>query len=137
MTNPKVEDTFQGLRLATTTGEQTYIKANTKFFAVALSGGGGPVAIIAHDKPGRMSPTIPCLAGHKGSALDFDFNPCHEHIVATASDDCTLKVWGIPEEGLTETLTEPLVDLNAHMRKVKLYVRVVELVRSAAPPVQC
>ena len=59
---------------------------------VALSGGGGPVAIVAHDKPGRQSPTIPCLAGHKGSALDFDFNPFHEHIVATASDDCTLKV---------------------------------------------
>ena len=92
VTPPKVEDTFQGFRLSSATGEQTYIKANTKFFAVALSGGGGPVAIVAHDKPGRQSPTIPCLAGHKGSALDFDFNPFHEHIVATASDDCTLKV---------------------------------------------
>ena len=33
-----MEDTFQGLRLATTTGEQSYIKGNTKFFAVALTG---------------------------------------------------------------------------------------------------
>jgi len=33
---PKIEDTFQGFRLSTATGEQQYIKGNTKFFAVAL-----------------------------------------------------------------------------------------------------
>jgi coronin-1B/1C/6 len=116
----KVEDTFQGLRLATTTGEQSYIKGNTKFFAVALTGGGGPVGIIDHSKPGRMEPTMPSLCGHKGSTLDFDFNPFHEHIIATCSDDTTLKIWGIPEAGLTETITEPLVDLKGHGKKVTL-----------------
>ena len=33
---PKVENTYKGFRLATVTGEQQYIKGNTKFFAVAL-----------------------------------------------------------------------------------------------------
>ena len=72
MEQGKTEDMFQGLRLATTTGEQSYIKGNTKFFAVALMGGGGPVGIIDHSKPGRMEPTMPSLCGHHGPTLDFD-----------------------------------------------------------------
>jgi len=76
------------------------------------------VGIFEHDKPGRTDATIPMIAGHKGATLDFDFNPFHEHIIATASDDTSLKIWGIPEGGLTETITEPLVDLKGHGRKV-------------------
>lgn len=117
---PKVEQTFQDLRLATATGEQQYIKGNTKFFAVALVGGGGPIGIFDHDKPGRVDATGPTISGHKGATLDFDFNPFHEHIIASASDDMTVKIWGIPEGGLTETITEPLVDLKGHGRKVTL-----------------
>lgn len=44
---------------------QTYIKGNTKFFALALTGGGGPVGIFDLSKPGRMDPTVPVIAGHK------------------------------------------------------------------------
>lgn len=33
---PKAENCYKGFRLATVTGEQQYIKGNTKFFAVAL-----------------------------------------------------------------------------------------------------
>ncbi|CAM9457367.1 unnamed protein product, partial [Heterosigma akashiwo] len=43
------QNTFTSLRITTAAGEQQYIKANTKFFAVALQGGGGPVAVLAHD----------------------------------------------------------------------------------------
>lgn len=60
------------------------------------------------------------MAGHKGAVLDFDFNPFHEHLLASASEDLTIKVWGIPPEGLTTTLTDPLVDLHGHGRKVTL-----------------
>lgn len=31
-----------------------------------------------------------------------------------------MKVWGIPEGGLKESIAEPLVDLRAHERKVTL-----------------
>lgn len=117
---PKDEATFKNLRLATTTGEQSYIKGNTKFFAVALQGGGGPVGIFDHTKPGRIDANPPSLSGHKGQALDFDFNPFHEHVIATCSDDMTLKIWGIPQEGLTETITEPLAELKGHGRKVTI-----------------
>ena len=60
------------------------------------------------------------MAGHKSAVLDLDFNPFHEHVIASASEDSTIKIWGIPADGLTETLTEPLVDLHGHGRKVTL-----------------
>ena len=120
MNPPKHDENFEGLRLATAQGEQQYIKANTKFFAVALQGGGGPVGILDLKKPGRLQPSIPVLAGHSAAVMDFEFNPFHEHIIATGSEDTTVKVWGIPEAGLTETITEPLVDMHGHGKKVTL-----------------
>jgi coronin-1B/1C/6 len=117
---PKQEDTFRNLRLATTTGEQQYVKANTKYFAVALQGGGGPIAVVDHTATGAFPTGGPVLAGHKGAALDFDFHPFNEQLLASCSDDSTVKLWGIPPGGLTETLTEPLVDLRGHGRKVTL-----------------
>jgi coronin-1B/1C/6 len=117
---PKHEESFDGLRLATAQGEQQYIKGNTKFFAVALSGGGGPVGIFDLKKAGRVEASVPVIAGHSAAVMDFEFNPFHEHIIATGSEDTTIKVWGIPEDGLTETITEPLVDMHGHGKKVTL-----------------
>lgn len=117
---PKVDQIYKGFRLATVTGEQQYIKGNTQFFAVALQGGGGPFAVVPYADVGQFQPGAPVVAGHKSAVLDFDFNPFHEHIVASASEDSTIKVWGVPPGGLKETLTEPLVDLHGHGRKVTL-----------------
>lgn len=36
------------------TGEQQYIKGNTKFFAVALAGGGGPIAVVPYENKGTF-----------------------------------------------------------------------------------
>lgn len=117
---PKAEEKFDNLRLSTATGEQQYIKGNTKYMAVSLAGGGGPVGVFEHDKPGRMEPNRPVIAGHTSHVYDFDFNPFHENVMCTGSDDTTVKVWGIPEGGLTETMTEPLVDMHGHKKKVTL-----------------
>lgn len=117
---PKTEQSFTNFRLATVTGEQNYIKANPYYFAVSLSGGGGPVAILPMDKPGRMETSIPAIAGHTAAVLDFEFNPFHDQLIMTGSEDTTIKVWQIPEGGLTENITTPLVDLAGHSRKVTL-----------------
>ena len=43
------------------------------------------VGIFEHDKPGRMEAGAPVIAGHKSAVLDFDFNPFHEHLIATGT----------------------------------------------------
>ncbi|KAG5192143.1 hypothetical protein JKP88DRAFT_204540 [Tribonema minus] len=117
---PKIEGTFSNIPTSSTSGEQNYIKGNTKYAAVAVQGGGGPFVILDYTKPGRFERNVPLIAGHTSAVLDFDFNPFFENLVASCSEDCTIKVWGIPEGGLTETITEPLVDLSGHQRKVTL-----------------
>lgn len=41
-------------------------------------------------------------------------------LVASCSEDTTVKVWGIPEDGFSETETEALINLQGHGRKVTL-----------------
>lgn len=128
---PKQEMCHHGFRLSTVTGDQQYIKASSKYFAVALFGGGGLVYIGRHDRPGRFVPgSTPLLHGHAGSILDFEWNPFDDSMLATASEDCTIKIWNIPEEwepinakGASnpgEDIKESMVDLVGHGKKVNL-----------------
>jgi len=117
---PRPDATYQNLRLSTVTGEQNYIKANPLYFAVGLQGGGGPFAVIPLNKTGRIETDGQTIVGHSGPVLDFDFNPFHDSILASASEDMTVKIWGIPDGGLTQNIKDPLVDLTGHSRKVTL-----------------
>lgn len=128
---PKPEFCFTGFQLSTVTGEQQYIKASAKYFAIALRGGGGPIGICKLDRPGRFEPgTSSIVHGHTGSVLDFDWNPFDDSMFATASEDTTIKLWSVPDdwEPIDEkghakkgtNLSESLVDLVGHRKKVTL-----------------
>lgn len=100
------------------TGNGNHIVANDKYFAFAASGGGGPVQVHAHDKPGRQSANAFKISVHKGRVLDFDFNPFMSTMLATASEDCYAKCTIFPSGGLTENLNEAQVTLDGHLKKV-------------------
>mmetsp|Transcript_35485 Transcript_35485/g.85618 ORF Transcript_35485/g.85618 Transcript_35485/m.85618 type:complete len:470 (-) Transcript_35485:333-1742(-) len=128
---PKQESCHTGFRLSTVTGDQQYIKASSKYFAVALFGGGGVVYVGRHDRPGRFIPgSTPTLHGHHGAILDFEWNPFDDSMLATASEDTTIKIWSIPddwepigEKGASKAgsdITESMVDLVGHAKKVNL-----------------
>lgn len=67
---------------------------------------------------GRVSIDCPLVAGHKGAVLDIQWCPHNDNIIASASDDCSIKIWQIPDSGLVTNLTEPVVDLYAHQKRV-------------------
>jgi coronin-1B/1C/6 len=117
---PRADAIFSNLRLSTVTGDQSYIKSNGIYFAVAVQGGGGPFQVVNMDKPGKIPGEAPVIQGHSAAVLDFDFNPFHDQMIASGSEDQTVKVWGIPEGGLTDNITDPLVDLHGHQRKVTM-----------------
>lgn len=119
------------MRLSTVTGDQQYIKASAKYFAISLAGGGGPVGVGRLDRPGRFDSSISqIIEGHTGSVLDMDFSPFDDSMLATASEDCSIKIWGIPEDweptdakGNAKkgtNMTESLTDLMGHKKKVTL-----------------
>eukprot|EP01063_Lacrimia_lanifica_P024016 TRINITY_DN319_c0_g8_i1.p1 TRINITY_DN319_c0_g8~~TRINITY_DN319_c0_g8_i1.p1 ORF type:complete len:454 (+),score=215.56 TRINITY_DN319_c0_g8_i1:58-1419(+) len=73
------------------------IDANLKYLAFAwASAGGGRICIREHAKPGKVtSPSL--LTGHSSQVIDWKFHPFNQSLIATGSDDCTVKVWQIPE----------------------------------------
>lgn len=119
---PRREDVFDGVRLTKSAWDSNWVAASSKWVAVAWqTGGGGAVGILDATKPGKLEPTtVPLVAGHKGAVLDLQFDPFNDDIFATASEDCTTKLWKIPEAGLAngEQLQTDLQTLKGHKRKV-------------------
>jgi coronin-1B/1C/6 len=69
---------------------------------------------------GRLAADHPLVGGHKGPVLDIAWCPHNDNVIASGSEDCVVKVWHIPDGGLVKTLTEPIVDLVFHQRRVGL-----------------
>lgn len=114
----KNEFCYSELRPNIPAWDSNCIKANGQFIAVPWSGGGGAVAVIPQSEVGRKPAELPTFNGHSGQVLDFDFNPFNDYILATGSADCTVKVWGIPEGGIKESVNKPLVSLEKHEKKI-------------------
>lgn len=61
------------------------------------------------------------MTGHGGPILDLSFSPFHEDILATGSEDTTMKLWKIPNEITNSLITnQPTADLKQHTKKVML-----------------
>lgn len=58
------------------------------------------------------------MCGHTGPVLDIDWCPHNDEVIASGSEDCTVMVWQIPENGLASPLTEPVVVLEGHTKRV-------------------
>jgi len=115
--DPKKDELYTEFRVSTKAGDHQYIKANTKYFAVPIRGGGGPVLVWRHDKPGRIPTSAPKVAGHAGAVTDLDWHPFNEQLLATGSDDATVKLWQIPEN-MDKNITTPLVTLEGHAKRI-------------------
>jgi len=115
----KKEKSFLGLAKAETTSDGNCIAASTAFWAVALQGGGGPVLVWPHTKLGRIDATFKVNV-HKAKVTDLDFSPFVETLLATGSEDATVKVVNIPAGGLKADITEASQSLIAHQKKISI-----------------
>jgi coronin-1B/1C/6 len=102
--------------------DSNWVTASGKWIAIAWqTAGGGAVGILDATKPGKLEPTqVPLVSGHKGAVLDLEFDPFSDDIFATCSEDCTAKLWKIPDGGLAQgsQLTTDIQTLKGHKRKV-------------------
>lgn len=114
----KVDKQFSAFR---STGKQ--ISANDKYMAVALAGGGGPVAIAELDDPGRH-PSYFQIQVHSSAVECAEFSPFAVNLLATSSTDAYIKLSQIPEGKLLgqEPVTKALRELQGHFKKVE-YLR--------------
>jgi coronin-1B/1C/6 len=117
-TAAKKEETWDGIKLSKNAWDTNYLDVNSKFIAVCWqTAGGGAIGILNATTPGKLS-DVKLFNGHKAPVLDVAFNPFNEHLVATASEDATIKIWQIPENGLTKNIEEAVQTLSGHGRKV-------------------
>jgi len=115
----KREKCFDNIRVSKASWDSTFTAVNPKFFAVIVeSVGGGAFLVLPHTKTGRVVPDHPLVAGHKGPVLDISWCPHNDNVIASASEDCTVKVWAIPDGGLTRTMIQSVVELVQHQRRV-------------------
>ena len=70
--------------------------------------------VLPLSRTGRVEYNVWKVTGHEGPVLDVRWNPFNDNIIASASEDCTVKLWYIPDGGLHEDLTEYLVKLQGH-----------------------
>ncbi|CAN8006476.1 unnamed protein product, partial [Ixodes hexagonus] len=99
-------------------GESEGFRANTERLALPLAISGGHVAILELSRRGRLqSGVVPSLICGT-SVMDFAWDPFDNRRIAIACDDGRVRVWMIPESGLTESVTEPDFELKGHLEKV-------------------
>ncbi|XP_061465505.1 coronin-1B isoform X2 [Rhineura floridana] len=115
----KNDQCYDDIRVSRVTWDSTFCAVNPKFVAVIVeASGGGAFMVLPLPKTGRIDKSYPTVCGHTGPVLDIDWCPHNDHIVASGSEDCTVMVWQIPENGLTLPLTEPVVVLEGHSKRV-------------------
>jgi len=119
----KRDECYDCIRITKSSWDSTFCSVNPKYLAIITeAAGGGAFLVIPIEKTGRQEADIALVAGHKAAVLDIQFCPHNDDVIASASEDCTIKVWSIPEDWLHDktNLTEPIANLVGHQRRVGL-----------------
>ncbi|XP_010724481.1 coronin-2A [Meleagris gallopavo] len=98
-----------------------FCAVNPHFIAVVTEcAGGGAFLVIPIHQTGKLDPHYPRICGHKGNVLDIKWNPFNDFVIASCSEDATVKIWDIPKHLLTKNITTPTKELLGHTRRVGL-----------------
>uniref|UniRef100_A0A667YV24 Coronin n=1 Tax=Myripristis murdjan TaxID=586833 RepID=A0A667YV24_9TELE len=108
---------LRGLNL-TTPGECDGFCANARRVAVPLAIAGGQIAVFELSQPGKLPDTALPTIQNSVNVADFCWDPFDTHRLAVAGDDAKIRLWQVPEGGLTETLTEPELIVQGHTEKI-------------------
>lgn len=115
----KRQDCYDNIRITKSSWDSTFCAVNPKFIAIITeAAGGGSFLVLPVEKTGRVDRDTPLVVGHKAAVLDIAWCPHNDNLIASSSEDCTIKIWDIPNGGLTKNLTDCVADLVAHQRRV-------------------
>ncbi|CAJ0578785.1 unnamed protein product, partial [Mesorhabditis spiculigera] len=115
----KHEQCMSDIKVTEITWDSLFCAVNPKFIAFIHRGsGGGPFMVVPVNKVGRVDKDIPFVDAHKAPCLEIAWSPFNDNVIASCSEDTTAKVWLIPEGGLRKNITEPVVELLGHQKRV-------------------
>lgn len=112
---------YDNIRITSHSWDSSFCAVNPKFLAIIIEvAGGGAFLALPLQKTGRVELDYPMVSGHRGPVLDISWSPFNDNVIASASEDGVVRVWQIPDGGLVRTLTDPIVELICHQRRVGL-----------------
>ncbi|XP_056313515.1 uncharacterized protein LOC130228996 isoform X1 [Danio aesculapii] len=115
----KNDQCYDDIRVSRVTWDSAFCAVNPKFVALIVeASGGGAFMVLPLHKSGRIDKAYPTVCGHTGPVLDIDWCPHNDQVIASGSEDCTVMVWQIPEHGLVTSMSEPVVVLEGHSKRV-------------------
>ncbi|XP_014843192.1 PREDICTED: coronin-1C isoform X1 [Poecilia mexicana] len=115
----KYDQCYDDIRVSRVTWDSSFCAVNPKFVAIIIeASGGGAFLVLPLHKSGRIDKSYPTVCGHTGPVLDIDWCPHNDQVIASGSEDCTVMVWQIPENGLVTAMSEPVVVLEGHSKRV-------------------
>ncbi|NWR39397.1 COR2A protein, partial [Tachuris rubrigastra] len=98
-----------------------FCAVNPNFIAVVTECvGGGAFLVIPIKQTGKLDPHYPKVCGHKGNVLDIKWNPFNDFVIASCSEDSTVKIWDIPNQLLKRNITSAKKELLGHAGRVIL-----------------
>ncbi|XP_055322253.1 coronin-2B-like isoform X1 [Sitodiplosis mosellana] len=109
------ENSYTDISVVRSGNDGNLCAVNPLFLAIVVD---YAFVVIPISQTGRIDFQCNKVIGHSGQILDLKWNPFNDCIIASASDDCTIKIWRIPEEGLTSNLDIFESELLGHRRKV-------------------
>ena len=107
---------FTDCSVSTVSTEGRLIAVNSDFLAMAWSNV-GEIVVVDSATPFRIKRDQPRIKGHHSQVLDLEFSPFSNELLACTYDDCTVSLWRIPEEGLTEHITQEVQTFQRHTKK--------------------
>jgi len=119
-TPAKKESCYENFRVTNCAFEGTFIAANGKWIAFCVEvGGGGAFVVIPVDRKGRLDVDIAKISAHKEYVLDLQWSPYNDNMIASCSEDGSIKVWEIPDGGVTTNWDgdNALLALEYHERR--------------------
>ncbi|XP_069788862.1 coronin-1C-like isoform X2 [Narcine bancroftii] len=115
----KSDQCYDDIRVSKVTSDNSFCAVNPKFVAIIVeASGGGAFMVLPLQKTGRIDKAYPTVCGHTGPVLDIEWCPHNDQIIASGSEDCSIMIWQIPENGLTAPITDPVVILEGHSKRV-------------------
>ncbi|KAF1441097.1 Coronin-6, partial [Spheniscus mendiculus] len=115
----KADQMYEDIRVSKVTWDSSFCAVNPKFVAIIVeSGGGGAFIVLPLAKTGRVDKNHPLVTGHTAPVLDIDWCPHNDNVIASASEDTTVMVWQIPDYVPVRNVTEPVVTLEGHSKRV-------------------
>ncbi|KAI0983071.1 hypothetical protein GJ496_005806 [Pomphorhynchus laevis] len=111
----KESNIYKNLKISKNTHDSNLSDVNQKFLAIAEESiGGGSFMVLKLSQARRIPTDFPSVKGHRAAVTDIMWNPFNPQQIASSSDDSIVRIWNIPEEGITKNLTNPCVELKSH-----------------------